>query len=163
MKVRIRIFILLISILLIGITWALYHLSIQKNNLDKELKEYCAKDFEFYNSPMDSRMKVFILFSTKCQLCELDAKRLQKIHTKYPNISFTWLSTEDSITIHSFKDKLNFNSRNVCFGRIKSEIAVDKYQLDSPPAFIIYKDFELFEIQNGILNESTLEELIQNS
>lgn len=163
-----KVFAIIIPLFLVGVMVYLYQ-SIQDKKAKVEALNQIPKfrlktiSGQIYSSEnlWNQSNKMIIYFDVECHYCHAEAEELYKIYTKYPNIEWVWISSNDIKDIADFAKQYKLdNIQNIkwCYDDM-SKLYVD-FGMSSVPYFIGYdKDNELKIRQKGV---SKLESLIKN-
>jgi len=84
------------------------------------------------------RTKLLFYFNSECDHCEKQGKRLSKKIDLFNNLELTFISFEEIDAIKKYRDKFNFNRKNITFIQDSRLTFSNKFGVKTFPSILIY-------------------------
>ena len=84
------------------------------------------------------RTKLILYFNSECEHCEKQGKWLSDEISSFDDLELTFISFEEMDAIKSYRDKYNFNRKNITFLQDSRLTFSDKFGVETFPSILIY-------------------------
>lgn len=100
---------------------------------------YTLESHRFTKDSFDAeRTKLILYFNSECDHCEKQAKWLSKEINLFSELELTFISFEEMSAIKAFRDKHNFNQKNITFLQDSRLTFSDKFGVETFPSILLY-------------------------
>lgn len=85
-----------------------------------------------------TRTKLILYFNSECDHCKKQGKWLSEEIDSFDNLELTFISFEEMDAIKGYRDKYNFNQKNITFLQDSRLTFSDKFGVESFPSILFY-------------------------